>query len=171
VKEIWKNVVGFKRYEVSSLGRVRSLPRTILRNDGCSSRHKGRMLKPSVGAAGYPRVEIRGQTVSVHSLVAKAFLGAIPVGHVVNHRDCDKTNNRLTNLEICTVKENVRHGFYNRSRRGRDGVPLLTPKEIEVILWLKKNLGTSNVAIANLFSRHESTISALVRGETWQRQK
>lgn len=106
-EEIWKPVVwrgmSFSvRYEVSSLGRVRS------------TTSRPRVLKPSIGTKGYPQVCLtaddgRRSTAKVHRLVVEAFIGALLPGETVNHKDADKLNNEVGNLEVVTNKENCQH--------------------------------------------------------------
>jgi len=97
-------VRGFEhRYSVSSDGRVFSI-------------RTGRILKAAVSARGYRAVCLwdgrgRQRVRPIHCLVAEAFLGDRPHGFVVNHKDGDKLNNAVANLEFCTVAENVRHAF------------------------------------------------------------
>ena len=73
-------------------------------------------LKPSINHNGYEIVQlaINGQTkgVSVHTLVARAFCDGYEQGLCVNHKDGNKRNNKATNLEWVTIKENNRHALY-----------------------------------------------------------
>lgn len=132
--EQWKAVVGAEgRYEVSNLGRVRSLDRTIIRSDGRTRRFKGVLLKPSTDkGAGYQRVVIstwtRRYTARVHDLVARAFIGEPPLGHEARHLDGDPSNNHLSNLLWGTRTQNaaddVRNGvgkqFHTHCSRGHE---------------------------------------------------
>jgi hypothetical protein len=113
--EEWRLIVGYEGvYSVSSLGRVR-------RNT--QSPHKRArgfktlpyMLKPSKKANGYPGVTLyrkgRTRSISVHTLVATAFIGPKPPGHEieVNHKDLNKQNPRLSNLEYLTKRAHTDH--------------------------------------------------------------
>lgn len=106
--ETWKVIN--ERYEVSSLGNVRS---TNYKNTG-----ETRELKLQTCHNGYNNVMLGyGRRVKVHRLVAQAFLGLNIEDKkmTVNHIDEVKTNNSLDNLELCSIRENIIK--YNESRR------------------------------------------------------
>lgn len=106
MKENWLKIKGFEEYEVSDLGRVRSL-----------KFGKVRVLKPGNRGKGYLAVVLckNGEVMKfyVHTLVIATFKGPIPAGMQVNHRNEDKTDNRLSNLEVVTAKQNCNHGTRN----------------------------------------------------------
>ena len=107
----WRAVSGFKHYEVSSGGDVRSLDRMVPCHGG-QRLAKGKGMKPQkIVSTGYMQIDLEGKKKSVHRLVAEAFLGAAPAGMQVNHKNGDRTDNRIENLEWCTASENVQHGF------------------------------------------------------------
>jgi hypothetical protein len=104
--ETWRAVPGREgEYEVSDIGRVRSLPR---------ERTRGGVLKMPLSTRGYRRVNLRGKAVHVHQLVLEAFVGPKPAGLEARHLDDDRLNNLASNLAWGTRKENyddaVRHG-------------------------------------------------------------
>lgn len=116
--EIWKDVSGFEGYyKVSNLGRVKSLDRTILSNNGENMTFCGKILKYRTGKRGYPYVTLRSpnlkKTVKIHRLVAKAFIPNPKGKPQVNHIDENKLNNKCENLEWCFAKENCNHGTRN----------------------------------------------------------
>lgn len=116
--EEWKPVVGFEEsYEVSSLGRVRALPRVVPSRHACGQRRKGKVLK--LGKTGL-RDQYRNVFLSrdgkvkprtVHSLVAEAFIGPRPERHQCNHKNGITDDNRPENLEWVTAKENHHHAL------------------------------------------------------------
>lgn len=114
VNEEWKAVKGYEGlYEVSSLGRVRTIERVVIRSNGSPIPVRARILKPTPNIRfGYLYVAMyseNGRTSkSVHRLVANAFLGS-QEGREVNHIDGDKSNNALANLEYVTSAENKQH--------------------------------------------------------------
>ena len=114
--ETWKTIEGAQGYEVSSMGRVRSVPGVVMRSNGSPLSRRGRVLKHSL-RLGYPRVRLgHGRYITVHSLVAAAFIGPRPDGLQVNHINHDRSDNRVENLEYLSRSENMRaaNAFYGR---------------------------------------------------------
>ncbi len=120
--EIWKPIIeleGF--YSASSHGRIR---REIKRTNTKS----GRIRKLVKNKFGYLRVHLsikgKKRNVSVHRLVAFAFLGPSPQGkNQVNHKDGDRINNFVQNFEWCNAKENTAHSIniLGKKRKGEFG--------------------------------------------------
>lgn len=102
--EFFKEIEGYPNYEVSNLGTVRN-------------RATGNVLRPGKTNRGYHKVHLykEGQCkiLTIHRLVAAAFLPNPENKREVNHIDGDKTNNRVSNLEWSTRSENVSHAFRN----------------------------------------------------------
>ena len=117
--EVWKDVTGFEsRYEVSDLGRVRSLDRYSKHNTSKTGfiLQKGKMLNPYISNKGYLKVELgdgfgKRKSVPVHRLVAIAFIDNPMNYDQVNHIDGVKTNNNLSNLEWCNNSMNQIHAY------------------------------------------------------------
>ena len=107
--EEWRPIEGYEGlYEVSSYGKDRSLDRFYYRL------HKGKVLSPTKDRYGYLTVTLncngKSKTIKIHRLVAQAFLPNPDNLPQVNHKDEDKTNNNVDNLEWCTAKYNVNFG-------------------------------------------------------------
>jgi len=104
----WKLVEGFEdKYRVSDDGHVSSI-------------HTGKILKPAKVGAGYLRVCLfvdgKGKNKYIHRLVAETFLGASN-GREINHRNGNKQDNRLQNLEWSNRSENVLHSYYELGQK------------------------------------------------------
>jgi hypothetical protein len=103
-KEIWKSLdfMGYPDYEVSNFGRVKSLPRNTT---------KGKILKQGKQKNGYLTVMLykdgKGKTFTVHRLVCLTFLENPLNLPQINHKDENKENNKVENLEWCTCKYNI----------------------------------------------------------------
>lgn len=119
MEEVWKDIVGYEGYyQISSYGRVKSLPRQIVYFAFGKTQirmQKGRILKQSTCSSGYPIVHLyldsERQNVMVHRLVAIHFLEPVEGREFVNHKDGDKENNNVANLEWVTKSENTQHAI------------------------------------------------------------
>ena len=106
--EIWRDIEGYEGlYQVSNCGRVRSL-----------KFGKERILNPVKIGSGYLQVGLykneKQKKFKVHRLVAKAFIPNPNNLPEINHRDEDKTNNKVVNLEWCSSKYNINYGTRNQ---------------------------------------------------------
>lgn len=116
MEEVWKDIKGFEgRYQVSNMGRVRSLDRTNIDKRGRIVHIKGMILKDCINKGkGYYRVSLsdghRNYTHrDVHRLVALHFVDGYKPGLIVNHKNEIKTDNRAENLEWCTYQYNLNY--------------------------------------------------------------
>lgn len=120
--EQWKTIDGFPGYEVSWLGRVKSLARIVRRNTS-DMKIQERILKIRLTSNGYVRVSMRNEnghmkSVRVHRIVLAAFVGPCPDGHEARHHDGIRVNNRLDNLLWGTAKANQRDRINHKTDNG-----------------------------------------------------
>ena len=170
-EEIWKPVPGFVGlYEVSDLGRVRSLPRQT-----ATGVLGGRMLKPLPEKNGYVRVTFSADGVAhrhlLHRLVLLAFVGECPAFHECRHGDGVRANCSLTNLCWGTrsdnAKDRIRHGTHVNNRGERHGMTQLS-NEDAISIFAKRRGGASLREIADDFSVSISTVCQISRGKSWK---
>jgi len=116
-KEIWKDIPSFEGfYQVSSLSRFRSVERLIDYKDGRKPRlWPERMLKGFIGTSGYWQADLKKSGVVTkiiqHRIIALVFIPNPDNKGYINHKDGNKLNNDISNLEWCDNGENVRHSF------------------------------------------------------------
>ena len=116
--ETWKDVRGYEGlYQVSDLGRIRSLGRVVNAKNNSQGRKKERILTQEITEFGYCRVRLfdsegKSKHYMVHRLVVQEFIGN-PEGFQINHMNEIKTDNRVINLEIVTSKQNCNYGTRN----------------------------------------------------------
>ena len=124
--EIWKDIPNYEGlYQASNLGRIKSLERT----DVLGRRLKEKILKPQINRSGYYQVGLwknsNEKFYLVHRLVWIAFNGQIPEGLQVNHISERKSENRLSNLNLMTSKENTNYGTGIERRTKSKSKPVL----------------------------------------------
>lgn len=136
------------------------------------SPHSGNALKQCLNSRGYYQVskDVGYNSCGVHRIVIEAFIGKIPEGLCVNHKDGNKLNNHISNLEICTLSENTIHAIEHG---------LLKPKKGEEVSWTDLNnrdvltiynlckKGLSNKEIGSIYKLHDRYVSLIRHGKRW----
>ena len=115
MQEIWKDIKNYEgAYQVSNLGRIRSLTRKVKTFNGFRTA-KGQLLKPLKTNRNYFRVNLKqsqeDKYISIHRLVAETFIPNPNNYSTVNHIDGDTFNNRVDNLEWCTQSHNIKYAY------------------------------------------------------------
>jgi len=164
MSEQWKPVPGFEGlYRVSDQGRVQRIQR--------------KLLTPGL-RNGYLEVSLcKNNEVthkSLHRLVAETFIGPFSKGLQTNHKNGVKTDNRVANLEIVTVSENLKHSFRvlgrNRVRGSKHPLSKLIEADIPKIRLLRRK-GHSHKDIAGRFGVSATLISRVLAGYNWKHVK
>lgn len=111
--EVWCDILGFEGYQISNLGRVKGLTRFRKSKPGVIARVPEKILHIKVDKYGYATVGLckdgKVYWKTVHRLVATAFIPNPYNLKTVNHLDYNKLNNQVSNLEWCSVKDNVKY--------------------------------------------------------------
>ena len=157
----------YTQYAFSKYGEIISLY-------GNSKRRQFKLIKGSLNN-GYIMLDFihNGKRVipRVHRLIIEAFIGEIPEGYVVNHKDLNRSNNSLSNLEAITQADNARHAFASNAIHHANGIDnhnsLLT--EIEVIEIRSKYIPRkySQYKLADEYNVSQSVIKNVVNNKTY----
>jgi len=169
--EFWKPIVGFEGiYEVSNVGNVRralacpgarplkllALKRYKLTGDG--SRFAVNLYK-----------DHRVKRIPVHALVAAAFIGPRPQGLEVNHKNGNRLDNRVSNLEYITPEANREHAILNRLFPHGERTKSAKLKAVDVVAIRRLSSdGVAPVKIASLFGVSRGAIHHIKNGNTWK---
>lgn len=173
--EIWKDIEGWEgSYQVSDCGRVRSLDRMVESSNGRFRRFEGQVLRLQTNTNGYLYIGLHGAGrhvgAAVHRLVLQAFGGPAPEGHECNHKDGDKSNSRIENLEWSTKSDNQRHAYANglASQKGEaNNQAKLSPEIVEALRKVYA-LGQHTLdQVGLMFGVSGGNVGYIVRGDTW----
>jgi hypothetical protein len=181
--EVWKDVVGYKGfYQVSNFGNVKSLDREVSPKNRVPYWRKGKICKQSKSNLGYMTVGFTVNNVKVnkyvHRLVAEAFITNINNYPQVNHIDCNKTNNRMYNLEWCTNSENHIHASKNGLNKlhlhrvaysgEENGRALLTKEQVLEIKQKYIPYKYSAKKLSKEYGVSESCITHILNNTSWK---
>lgn len=172
--EIWKDIQGYKGlYQVSNLGLIKSLKKTVSHWRGGTSVLKEKTIKPYKLKTGYLIVQLykngNDKRFLVHRIVAKEFIPNPKNKEQVNHLNGVKTDNRLENLEWCSRSENIKHADENNLRvlKGtNNSQSKLTEEQVLKI----RSIGKSKTLqeIADLYGVKFQCISKILNRKTWK---
>jgi hypothetical protein len=179
--EIWEDIKGYEgRYQVSNMGRVKGLEKVYF--SGANNKFRkvqpesilaGGMLRGYLGVLLYADGGGRKgrKTKTVHRLVANAFIENPLNCPEINHKDGNKLNNCVDNLEWVTSKQNTLHAIENNlrhpSRGTSHGSSKLNESCIRIIRKLYHNCGYTQQDIANVFQISRENIGWVVRNQSW----
>ena len=167
-REIWKPILwGF--YAVSSHGRLKRLV------GGCGAT-AGKILKPAI-VGGYRQTTLHVRRIKyqrkVHTWVAEAFIGPRPFGLMPDHIDGNKLNNRATNLEYVTRKENAKRaaemGLYQVGEEHWNSK--LRKDDVAFIKEILRSVPRSAFWLSKVFGMESSAIYKIQKGITWRHIK
>lgn len=171
--EKWKHAKGFsKNYYVSNMGRILTLT-------AHGSRNNPVIMKPAIdydyrrGVNGYMRTTIDGKSIRVHRVVAETWISNPENKPFVNHKNGDKTDNRVVNLEWCNNSENIRHAYNNgliKVQRGERNIhSRLTDEQVRRFKWeWKYDRKMTRKEYAKKLGVSESTLKDIILGRSWK---
>jgi len=163
--EEFRDIPGYEGlYQVSNLGNVKSL--------GNDRTRKEKILKP-IETAGYFRVSLSNREritiLLIHRIVAITFIPNPYNKRCVNHIDCDRSNNALSNLEWVTYQENENHkkSLGRQATGQRHGMSKLKDEDV---LYIKSNYirGKNCNLLAEMFGVEKSRITKIASGTNWK---
>ncbi len=160
-------------YGVSADGRIWS-QRIRLKKEALSG--IWREMHLTRDSKGYLRVRIRvsGESVTkkVHRIVFETFLGPIPAGLQINHKNGVKDDNRLENLEVCTQSENMRHadslGLIPRKHGPDHHQSRFTPEQVDGIRRRYRSGGITQRELASEFGVSQTAIFYILKEKNWR---
>ena len=173
MEEIWKDIKGYENiYQISSYGRVKSLKRI----SDCG-RHLPEKILKAGNSHGYKSVTLRkngaSKIHSVHRLVGQTFIENPCNFPCINHKDEDKTNNKVNNLEWCTQKYNANYGTRNKRFGDKHGKKVIQfdLSGNEIRRWIScaeagRYYGRSRITIADACRKHSKSCGYLWRYES-----
>lgn len=176
-EEVWKDIPNYEGiYQASTLGNIRSIGFTQEINNqwgSTSVRHKkGRVLKQHINTPGYYSVQVSKDRITkrimTHRLVAITFIPNPENKREVNHKDSNKLNNRLDNLEWVTPKENNQHYILlgrKRTPLGMDTHNAVLTEEIVKEIYLST---LTPKKLSEKLNINKSTISSVKQGVNWR---
>ena len=160
MEELWRNIDGYKGvYQISSFGRIRSYKYNL-----------PRILKPRINSRGYKYINLsqdgRYKSLIIHRLVAQSFLGYSNL--TVNHKNGNKLNNCVDNLEWITTEANMRHASVNKllAFGEKNGNSKLSQRDILHIKY-KYKTGKSMGCIAKEFGVSRQCIGDIINNQHW----
>jgi hypothetical protein len=187
--EKWKEIPGFEGYyEASDLGRIRRMKNKTIYKDGRIAHFSETILNPGKNKKGYLVVYLsiksKKHTITVHKLIAKTFIENPENKKTVNHKDLNKENNHIKNLEWATNLENMQHAFENGVFKSRDKKTIKnlgvysnglrgeknpsSKVNLDIVKEIKSLKGImSGKRIAELYNVSESTVSAILNNKYW----
>jgi hypothetical protein len=179
--ELWRDVVGYEGlYQISNYGRLKSLSRVehLVYSDGRQGvrNRKEKILNPSTDKDGYLITGLRRdgvqKTVKLHRIVAIAFIPNFDSLPEVNHKDGNKHNNTVDNLEWSSHQDNITHAVETELRDGRGERNVNAKLTGEDVAYIRKNYTPrhkefSAVALSNKFGVSATMIHNIMKGRNW----
>jgi hypothetical protein len=169
MKEIWKRIPNFNKYEASNLGRIKTF--------NWKGSKQERVMKPAKDGSGYLRTvlidnEGKNKTVKVHRIIASTFIDNDLNKPEVNHINAVKDDNRVVNLEWSTRQENLKHAKENNLQKVLKGSEIgnskLKEHEVLSIRREYKPRVVTKRMLAEKYNVDWTTIKDIIQKRTWK---
>lgn len=160
-EKMWKISINGK-YLVSDFGDIINIKTGYELQHKPSKTHGYHMVGKAISHTGTPHV---------HRIVYETFVGDIPKDMQINHLDGNKSNNHLSNLEVCTASENIKHAIETGLKIPLRGSQVKGSKVKEddiLAMYQMFKLGYSNTYVANIFGLHSRYVSLVRHGRRWK---
>lgn len=167
--EIWKELPGFPiKYQISNTGRIKSPVQLVDIGFNRIQNKPERIIKNYIGGTGYLTVGLtiaknKSRSFQVHRLLAKVFIENVNRYKCVNHKDGNKLNNNLENLEWCSHSHNNKHAYDSGLKKPSWKA---TPAQVIEIRALYKYLGIPQPLIAAMYGIKQPTVSGFITNKT-----
>lgn len=161
IQEKWKDISDYEGiYQISNYGRVRSLLIWDVNYKNFVKRNKPKILMPTDNGNGYLIINLskdrKRKSKYIHRLVAQEFIRKPLKNEVVNHKDYNKKNNRVDNLEWCTQKENISYSVINMYKQHGTKPPKTTGEKYIRKKWNSYELSIGKKYIGNYKTLEEA---------------
>ena len=174
IMERWKDIKGYEGYyQISNKGRVRSMARDKWNGYGVQSIDEKILNCSKGGRPGYHFIHLwkngKHKKKYIHDLVLEAFVSG-EKKECVNHKDGDKINNNVENLEYCTYSQNLQHAYDIGLRRKNKGelAPRAKLNEREV-MEIRNNIGIiSQRKMAKKYGVSKRCIQSIIERKSWK---
>lgn len=172
-EEIWKDVEGYEVfYQISNTGKLKSLDRLILRNDGRINHVIEKIMIGGKTPSGYIfhclKICNKKEQKYIHRLVALHFIPNPENKPQVNHKDGNKSNNHFNNLEWCTSKENMIHAYDNGLSKKGEETRSSKLTELQVLEIRNNKYKICQEYLGLIYGVTKSCISRIQRREVWK---
>ena len=180
--EIWKRVIGYEgQYEVSNMGRLRYVAKTVMRFRKDTSRShavsiKGKTTNGYFNKKGYLATKLwkdkDKKCVIIHRLVAMAFIPNPNNLPQVNHIDGVKSNNKVQNLEWCDNSHNIKHaysnGLMNRKGERQNTCKIKETDVLEIREFYSKNPNSLLKIYAEKLGITTTSVCRIIKRQAWK---
>jgi hypothetical protein len=165
--EIWKDIPGFNgMYKASNLGKIKSVNYNHTKSE--------KVLKINLYKNGYGRICLcknnTSKTYLVHRLIAITFIPNPENKPQINHKDINKQNNNILNLEWNTYSENNKHSFSSGANKNIGEKHInskLTKEKVREIRLKYNGRKYGSTRLSKEYNVHQSTIWSIIKNETW----